>query len=47
MTATLMRDTVRYALPLWPLGELALPLVRRDLRRIFDFRRDSVGALLG
>ncbi len=44
---TLMRDTVRYALPMWPLGELALPLVRRDLRRIFDFRRDSVGALLG
>jgi ligand-binding SRPBCC domain-containing protein len=39
---TLMRDTVRYALPLWPLGELALPLVRRDLRRIFDFRRASV-----
>jgi ligand-binding SRPBCC domain-containing protein len=43
---TLMRDTVRYALPLWPLGELALPLVRRDLARIFDHRRDSVGALL-
>ncbi len=36
--ATLMRDTVRYALPLWPLGELAAPLVRRDLARIFDFR---------
>ena len=45
--STLMRDTVRYALPMWPLGELAMPLVRRDLRRIFDFRRDSVGALLG
>lgn len=43
---TLMRDTVRYALPLWPLGELALPLVRRDLARIFDFRRDAVDALL-
>ncbi|HYI79240.1 MAG TPA: SRPBCC family protein [Thermoleophilaceae bacterium] len=36
--ATMMRDTVRYALPLWPLGELAAPLVRRDLARIFDFR---------
>ena len=44
--STLMRDTVRYALPLWPLGELAMPLVRRDLKQIFDFRRDSVGALL-
>jgi ligand-binding SRPBCC domain-containing protein len=44
--ATLMRDTVRYALPLWPLGELAMPLVRRDLAKIFDFRRDSVEGLL-
>jgi ligand-binding SRPBCC domain-containing protein len=44
---TLMRDTVRYALPLWPLGELAAPLVKRDLARIFDFRRDECGRLLG
>ena len=44
--STLMRDTVHYALPLWPLGEVALPLVRRDLARIFDHRRDNVGALL-
>ena len=44
--STLMRDTVRYALPLWPLGELAMPLVRRDLKQIFDFRRDGVDALL-
>jgi ligand-binding SRPBCC domain-containing protein len=43
---TLMRDEVRYALPLWPLGELAMPLVRRDLARIFDFRRDAVPELL-
>ncbi len=40
---TLIRDVVRYALPAWPLGELALPLVRRDLAQIFDFRRDAVG----
>ena len=40
---TLMRDRVRYALPLWPLGELAhLAFVRRDLRRIFDFRRQAI-----
>jgi ligand-binding SRPBCC domain-containing protein len=40
---TLMRDTVRYALPLGPLGELARRLlVERDLDRIFDFRRDEV-----
>jgi ligand-binding SRPBCC domain-containing protein len=40
---TLMRDTVRYALPLGPLGELAHRLVvRRDLERIFDFRERAV-----
>ena len=36
---TLMRDTVRYALPLGPLGVLAHRLfVARDLERIFDYR---------
>jgi ligand-binding SRPBCC domain-containing protein len=40
---TLMRDTVRYALPFGPLGEVAhRVLVKRDLERIFDFRRASV-----
>ena len=40
---TLMRDTVRYALPFGPLGAIAHGLlVRRDLERIFDFRRDAV-----
>src|SRR4051812_20455637 len=40
---TLMRDTVRYALPFGPLGELAHRLlVRRDLERIFDFRQEAV-----
>lgn len=43
---TLMRDTVRYALPLWPLGEVAAPLARHDLNAIFDFRRDAVADLL-
>jgi ligand-binding SRPBCC domain-containing protein len=44
---TLMRDSVRYALPLWPLGELAAPLVRRELAAIFDFRHTAVARLLG
>jgi hypothetical protein len=36
---TLMRDTVRYALPLGPLGALAHRLfVARDVERIFDYR---------
>lgn len=37
--ATIMRDTVRYAIPLGPLGEVARrALVERDLQRIFDHR---------
>ena len=44
---TLMTDTVRYALPLGPLGSLAhRVLVRRDLERIFDYRARAVPALL-
>ena len=40
---TLVRDRVRYALPLGPLGELAYRLqVRRDLERIFDYRAAAV-----
>jgi ligand-binding SRPBCC domain-containing protein len=40
---TLMRDTVRYALPFGPLGAVAQRLlVRRDLARIFDFRQAQV-----
>jgi ligand-binding SRPBCC domain-containing protein len=44
---TLMRDTVRYALPWWPLGEVAHALlVRRDLAAIFDHRHHAVAARL-
>jgi ligand-binding SRPBCC domain-containing protein len=44
---TTMRDTVRYALPLGPLGEIAHRLlVRRDLDRIFDFRASEVARRL-
>ncbi len=45
--AVLIRDRVRYALPLRPLGELAHHLfVRRDVERIFDYRREAVAARL-
>ena len=45
---TLSRDHVRYALPLGPLGALANALlVRRDLERIFDHRREATIRLLG
>jgi ligand-binding SRPBCC domain-containing protein len=44
---TVMRDTVRYALPWWPLGEVAHRMfVARDLRRIFDFRAAEVARRL-
>jgi ligand-binding SRPBCC domain-containing protein len=43
---TLMRDTVRYALPFGPLGEVAHRLfVARDLERIFDYRTVSLPSM--
>jgi ligand-binding SRPBCC domain-containing protein len=39
---TEMTDRVRYALPLAPLGDLAHPIVRRQLERIFDFRQEVI-----
>jgi ligand-binding SRPBCC domain-containing protein len=45
---TLVRDTVRYSLPLGPLGRLAqAAFVRRDLERIFDYRHEEVIRRLG
>jgi ligand-binding SRPBCC domain-containing protein len=44
---TLVRDSVRYALPLGRLGDLAhAAFVRRDLHQIFDYRRDAVRRLV-
>jgi len=45
--ATVMRDTVRYAIGFGPLGALAArAFVHRDVEAIFDFRREAVvGAL--
>ena len=42
-----MLDRVEYALPLAPLGDLAHFLVRRQLERIFDYRRDVIAGLFG
>jgi ligand-binding SRPBCC domain-containing protein len=44
---TLVRDDVRYALPFGPLGQLSHALVvRRDLRHIFDHRREAITNVL-
>jgi ligand-binding SRPBCC domain-containing protein len=44
---TIMRDTVRYALPYGPFGEIARRLfVARDLEAIFDHRTQAVAARL-
>ena len=44
---TLMRDIVRYRLPLGPLGAAAhLLFVRRDLQAIFDYRAARVAELI-
>ena len=43
---TVIEDEVRYELPLGVLGRVALPLVRRQLDRIFTYRSDRVAMLL-
>jgi ligand-binding SRPBCC domain-containing protein len=43
---TLVEDTIRYALPLGPIGEIAHALlVRRDIEHIFDYRRKQIARL--
>ncbi len=45
---TLMTDVVRYKLPMGMLGEaVALPLVRRDIKQIFTYRRQVIGEIFG
>lgn len=45
---TLMRDVVRYEMPLGPLGEVARKLlVERDLDEIFDYRYAEIERILG
>ena len=44
--ATIMDDEVLYRLPFSPLGDLALPIVKRQLAGIFAYRTDVVQHLL-
>ena len=43
---TRMRDHVDYELPLAPFGNVALPVVRLQLRRIFDYRSRVIERVL-
>lgn len=43
---TLMEDEVRFRIPLGPLGALAGPAVRRQLRQIFEYRRGVIDELV-
>ncbi|HKW45019.1 MAG TPA: TIGR01777 family oxidoreductase [Candidatus Eremiobacteraceae bacterium] len=43
---TVVRDRVRYSIPWAPLGDVALPLVRRDLSEIWAYRRHKISELL-
>lgn len=45
-TGTLIADRVLYRLPLWPLGQLALPVVKLQLRRIFSYRQQAISRIL-
>ena len=44
---TRMTDRVEYRLPFEPAGVVALPLVRRQLDRIFRYRAKAIRQLLG
>jgi ligand-binding SRPBCC domain-containing protein len=44
---TVIHDRIRYAVPLGPLGAIAHRLfIRRDLRRIFDYRAEAFSKLV-
>ncbi len=42
-----MLDHVRYALPLPPFGQVALPFVRAEIKGIFAFRENVILAMFG
>ena len=44
---TLMEDEVTWSLPLFPLGEIAAPIVGSQVRRIFAYRAVAIQRTLG
>ena len=43
--STLVEDYVQFRLPMRQFGAIASPIVRRQLRRIFDYRRSAIARL--
>ena len=46
-SGTVIEDEVLYRLPLEPVGDVALPLIRFQLGRIFAFRQKRIEEILG
>ena len=44
---TLMHDRVEYKLPFSPFGELLFPLIQRQIKRIFSYRKTAILQILG
>jgi len=42
----LMRDEINYRLPFFPFGEIMLPVVRLQLKRIFSYRTKRIRELI-
>ena len=42
---TLIEDEVRWRLPMFPFGQVAHPLVSRQIRRIFEHREKTIRAM--
>ena len=42
----IIKDIVKYSLPFAPFGEIVLPLVKLQLKRIFDYRAKRIFELI-
>lgn len=43
---TMMSDTIKFQLPLWPLSFFVLPWIKKDLEKMFRYRHEKTKHLL-
>lgn len=43
---TFLKDTINFELPLYPLSLIALPLIKKDMKRMFAYRHEQTKKLL-